>query len=281
MPAHFVAWTKVAARHGLTFPEDRFYALGGVPTAKIAAMLIAEAGPRRSTPVAIALEKEQAYFDGLAARRDIRAIEPVAGARAPPPRRDGAAGRRLGQRAAPRDAHAGGAGDRRLVRRRRRRRGHRPATSPSPTSSSRRRAAWAPPRPTCTVYEDTDIGLEAARRAGMQPRRRPPADRRAPQPRYEARCLMPKNAAILRARAEFFCAAGRGPTASAGASPSATCRWARMSLMMPASSGFSCEDLLEGLLVDDVALDVGLGDHGGRARLAGHERHLAEELPRR
>ena len=37
MPSHFVAWTEIARRHGLTFPEARFYSLGGVPTAKIAA----------------------------------------------------------------------------------------------------------------------------------------------------------------------------------------------------------------------------------------------------
>jgi beta-phosphoglucomutase-like phosphatase (HAD superfamily) len=48
MPSHFVAWTEIARRHGLTFPEARFYALGGVPTAKIAAMLIAEAGLKRN-----------------------------------------------------------------------------------------------------------------------------------------------------------------------------------------------------------------------------------------
>ena len=33
MPSHFVAWTEIARRHGLTFPEARFYSLGGVPTA--------------------------------------------------------------------------------------------------------------------------------------------------------------------------------------------------------------------------------------------------------
>ena len=32
MPSHFVAWTEIATRHGLTFPEARFYSLGGVPT---------------------------------------------------------------------------------------------------------------------------------------------------------------------------------------------------------------------------------------------------------
>ena len=34
MPSHYVAWTKVTARHGLTFPEARFYSLGGRPDRK-------------------------------------------------------------------------------------------------------------------------------------------------------------------------------------------------------------------------------------------------------
>ena len=58
MPSHFVAWTEIARRHGFQFPEERFYSLGGVPTQKIAAMLIAEAG-LTIDPVALALEKEQ------------------------------------------------------------------------------------------------------------------------------------------------------------------------------------------------------------------------------
>ena len=37
MPWHYRAWITIAERYGLTFPEDRFYSLGGVPTAKIAA----------------------------------------------------------------------------------------------------------------------------------------------------------------------------------------------------------------------------------------------------
>ena len=31
MPLHWRAWKQVTERHGLHFPEDRFYSLGGVP----------------------------------------------------------------------------------------------------------------------------------------------------------------------------------------------------------------------------------------------------------
>ena len=82
--SHYVAWTEIARAHGLTFPEARFYALGGVPTAKIAALLIAEAGLRSTRP--IALEKEQLYYDSLSAGGGVRPDRAVLGiARDPAP----------------------------------------------------------------------------------------------------------------------------------------------------------------------------------------------------
>ena len=44
MPVHFVCWRQTMARHGIEFDEQRFYALGGVPSDKIVALLAAEAG---------------------------------------------------------------------------------------------------------------------------------------------------------------------------------------------------------------------------------------------
>ena len=41
------------------------------------------------------------------------------------------------------------------------------------------------------------------------------------------------------------------------------------------------QDLLEARLVEPVALGIGLRDHGGAARLAGHHAHLAEHVARR
>jgi HAD superfamily hydrolase (TIGR01509 family) len=166
MPSHFVAWTAIAARHGLTFPEARFYALGGVPTAKIAAILIAEAGLALD-PAAIALEKEQRYYDGLAAGAGIRPITVVLDI-----------ARELRERQAGPLAIASGS-VRRLVTRTIEALGiahwfaavvaaedtvrHKP--EPDVFLEAARRLGAAPAD--CTVYEDTDIGLEAARRAGM------------------------------------------------------------------------------------------------------------------
>ncbi|HTH48830.1 MAG TPA: HAD family phosphatase [Candidatus Limnocylindria bacterium] len=62
MPQHWKAWQEVTARHGLHFPEDRFYSLGGVPTRDIVRMIATEQGRGDIDPVAFAKEKEEAYF---------------------------------------------------------------------------------------------------------------------------------------------------------------------------------------------------------------------------
>jgi HAD superfamily hydrolase (TIGR01509 family) len=165
MPSHYLAWTRIAARHGLTFPEARFYALGGVPTAKIAAMLVSEAGLTLD-PAAVALEKEQAYFDSLSAAAGLKVIEPVL-ALARQHRSEG-----------PLAIASGGV--RRVVVRTLQTLGiadwfaavvaaedttrHKP--DPDVFLEAARRLDADPA--VCTVYEDTDIGLEAARRAGMR-----------------------------------------------------------------------------------------------------------------
>ena len=42
MPLHWKAWNVVTAKHGLHFTEERFYALGGVPSRDIFRMLCKE-----------------------------------------------------------------------------------------------------------------------------------------------------------------------------------------------------------------------------------------------
>jgi beta-phosphoglucomutase family hydrolase len=42
MPLHFISWTTTLARYGIRFDEDRFYELAGAPTEKIVVMLAAE-----------------------------------------------------------------------------------------------------------------------------------------------------------------------------------------------------------------------------------------------
>jgi beta-phosphoglucomutase family hydrolase len=167
MPAHFVAWTTVAGRYGLSFPERRFYSMGGMPTAKIAAVLIAEAGLTLDAE-AVALEKERTYVDGLmAAGAVIRPIEPVL-AIARQRRAEGPLAVASGsvRRLVDRTLAALGITDwfGAVVTAEDTRR-HKP--EPDVFLEAARRLGAEPAR--CTVYEDTDIGLEAARRAGMRP----------------------------------------------------------------------------------------------------------------
>jgi HAD superfamily hydrolase (TIGR01509 family) len=165
MPTHFGVWQVVARRHGLTFPEGLFYELAGVPTPKIAALLIERAGLTLD-PAAVAHEKEQAYVDGLlAGALTVTPIEPIiAIARA--------------CRAEGPLAIASG-GPRRIVTTVLAALGiadwftavvtaedtarHKP--EPDVFLEAARRLGVAPAA--CTVYEDADLGLEAARRAGM------------------------------------------------------------------------------------------------------------------
>jgi len=70
MPLHWRAWQAITRRHKLHFPVDRFYALGGVPTRDILKMLSREQGVPIDH-VAVALEKEKEYLPLIAQ------VEPV------------------------------------------------------------------------------------------------------------------------------------------------------------------------------------------------------------
>jgi beta-phosphoglucomutase family hydrolase len=164
MPAHYRAWTTVAGRYGFTFPEDRFYKLGGVPTAKIAQQLVTGAG-LDVDPLVVAREKEQVYVADLFGSSSIRAVPAVL---------------ELARRHRTEGPMAVASGSlRHLIERTLSQLGitdwftaivsaedttrHKP--EPDVFLEAARRLAVAPSD--CTVYEDTDIGLEAARRAGM------------------------------------------------------------------------------------------------------------------
>jgi beta-phosphoglucomutase-like phosphatase (HAD superfamily) len=61
MPLHWHAWQLITQRHNLHFSEDRFYSLGGVPSRDILRMLAEEQG-RPLDHIAVAHEKENAYL---------------------------------------------------------------------------------------------------------------------------------------------------------------------------------------------------------------------------
>ncbi len=162
MPVHFRAWQAVAPRFGLVFAEARFYALGGVPTHRIAATLIAEQGLVAVDPAEVTAAKEQAFLDRrheigpvaavVEIARGKRAEAPIAVATGSPRALAEQTLAKLGIR----EWFAVLVSAEDTVR-------HKP--EPDVFLEAARRLG-ADPRD-CEVYEDTDLGLLAARRAGM------------------------------------------------------------------------------------------------------------------
>ena len=77
MPLHWKAWQTVTQRYRLHFPEERFYALGGVPSRDILKMLGEEQG-LEIDHLAVAKEKEAAYLPLLPHVREIELITRIA-----------------------------------------------------------------------------------------------------------------------------------------------------------------------------------------------------------
>jgi beta-phosphoglucomutase family hydrolase len=161
MPLHWKAWQQTSARHGLIFPEERFYALGGVPSRDIVKMLAAEQNLSLD-PLAVAREKEEAYLAVMTHATPIQEVVEIV---------------RRHHGAVPMAVASGGtrkvielvlvhAGIRSffqavvtsedVIR-------QKPA--PDIFLEAARRIGAAPER--CQAFEDTDLGLQAIRAAGM------------------------------------------------------------------------------------------------------------------
>ena len=77
MPLHWRAWQTIATRYKLHFPEDRFYSLGGVPSRDILKMLAEEQGVTLDHLKA-AHEKETAYLPMMSQVEPIHAVVEIA-----------------------------------------------------------------------------------------------------------------------------------------------------------------------------------------------------------
>ena len=77
MPLHWRAWQVISRRHGFSLPEDRFYSLGGVPSRDILKLLSAEQGIALN-PLAVAHEKEAEYLPLIAQVEPINTVVGVA-----------------------------------------------------------------------------------------------------------------------------------------------------------------------------------------------------------
>lgn len=162
MPAHYRAWLAVTSAHGMSFDEDRFYSLGGRPTRDIIASLAAEAGVAVDVEEAAEL-KEQRFLEQLDGVLPIDpVIEVVRRCRGRIPLAVVTGGyqsvcRRILERIGILDAFDTIVASEDTER-------HKP--DPDPFLEAARRLGARPER--CVVWEDSGLGIEAARRAGMQ-----------------------------------------------------------------------------------------------------------------
>jgi beta-phosphoglucomutase family hydrolase len=77
MPLHWRAWQTVAKRYGLEFSEDRFYSMGGVPTRDIFKILSQEQG-RELDHLAASKEKQAAYLPFLPQVQEVEVVVNIA-----------------------------------------------------------------------------------------------------------------------------------------------------------------------------------------------------------
>lgn len=162
MPLHFAAWKNTLGRYGFVLTEERFYALAGQPTWRLVEMLATEHGATVDTH-AVAREKEADFVRQI---HLVQAIEPIVEI----------ARRYVGHKQM---AVASG-GWRDITRMQLTQIGivdwfetivtaedterHKP--DPDVFLEAARRLGVPPAD--CLVYEDADLGIEAARRAGMR-----------------------------------------------------------------------------------------------------------------
>ena len=161
MPAHYRAWLTVCEAHGMTFDEDRFYALGGRPTRDIVATLAAEFGVTLNLEEAVII-KEQSFLLQL---DSIQPIDPVVDvvnrSRGKIPMAVATGGTRevctrILEHIGIADAFSALVASEDVVR-------HKP--DPDVFLEAAKRVGARPKH--CVVWEDSDLGIEAARRAGM------------------------------------------------------------------------------------------------------------------
>lgn len=162
MPAHYKAWLALLGRFNIPFPEPRFYAMGGMPTASIIRVLAAEVGVVVTDVDAMVLEKERTFLTYLDAVTRIEPVLVIAAAyRGKLPIAVASGGyrdtiTRTLDRLNIRDWFDAMVTAEDTPR-------HKPEPDVFLEAAKRLRVDAAK----CVVFEDTDIGLEAARRAGM------------------------------------------------------------------------------------------------------------------
>ena len=162
MPLHWRAWQLITARHDLHFPEDRFYALGGVPSRDIFRMLAEEQG-RSVDHIALSHEKEEAYLRLLPQVEPLHAVVEIAQANAGKMPLAVASGgtqpiiNDVLEHLKIRHLFAAVVTSEMVTRQK-----------PAPDIFLEAARRIGVPPESCRAYEDTDLGLQAIRAAGME-----------------------------------------------------------------------------------------------------------------
>ncbi len=161
MPLHWRAWQAVAARHTFQFTEDRFYSLGGVPARDILRILSVEQG-LGFDPLAVAREKEVEYLPLIAQVEPINAVVGVARENyGKIPLAVASGGTRKGieqvlDHLGIRNLFAAIVTSEDVIRQK-----------PAPDIFLEAARRIGVPAQFCRAYEDTDLGIQAIRAAGM------------------------------------------------------------------------------------------------------------------
>jgi beta-phosphoglucomutase-like phosphatase (HAD superfamily) len=161
MPLHWRAWQEITRRYGLSLPEERFYALGGVPARNILETLSREQG-RELDAKAAAIEKEATYLPLVPLVREVEVVVNIARAHygiVPMAVASGGLQAHINEvltHLGIRHLFQAIVTSEDVIR---------PKPAPDIYLEAARRLGVAPRF--CRGYEDTDLGLQAIRAAGM------------------------------------------------------------------------------------------------------------------
>ena len=162
MPLHWQAWRSVCTRHGIRFEEERFYALGGVGSIEIFRMLLAEQG-LEGDPVALSREKESGFLPFASQAKGIEPVLAIAREnRGRIPMGVATGGKRVNCTAVLKGVGIHDWFDAIVTSEDVARQ------KPAPDIFLQAAERIGVPPEACRAYEDTDLGLEAVRAAGME-----------------------------------------------------------------------------------------------------------------
>lgn len=161
MPAHYIAWVEVSTSNGFVFTEELFYKLAGVPTFKIVSILN-DMFDKNMDPEATHEQKENAFLKQIKTIKPIQAVMDVV---------------KENYKKIPMSVGTGGVPDVAaltleaigaekyfdIIVTARDVKNFKPA--PDTFLVCAERMGIAPER--CEVFEDSELGLQAARSAGM------------------------------------------------------------------------------------------------------------------